>query len=154
MTLSNLKECQLFSAIDVKGVGQHDGGGAGHILSEKNLSQNKGEVVDFTTIKHFIAKIAKADPCWGLTVFPPKPAVSVGQLPYHYIKPQKMSVQTRKPYFDPWICMPKLPTMHVFMSDVSVSNIYHTSQYKTIVVNVNEPLMWTFPERDKPEKTK
>ena len=72
MTLSNLKECQLFSAIDVKGVGQHDGGGAGHILSEKNLSQNKGEVVDFTTIEHFKAKIAKAGPCWGLTVSPPK----------------------------------------------------------------------------------
>ena len=47
-------------------------GGAGHILSEKTLSQNKGEVVDFTTIEHFIAKIAKAGPCWGLTVSPPK----------------------------------------------------------------------------------
>ena len=36
MTLSNLRECQLFSAFDVEGVLQHDGG-AGRILTEKKL---------------------------------------------------------------------------------------------------------------------
>ena len=56
---------------DIKVVGQHDGGSE-FILSGKTLSQNEGEVVDFTPIEHFLAKIAKTGPYWGLTVPPPK----------------------------------------------------------------------------------
>ena len=62
MTLSNVWERNFFSAFDVKGVWQHDEN-AGYILSEKNLSQNRGEVVDFTLMKQFMAKIAKTRPC-------------------------------------------------------------------------------------------
>ena len=51
----------------IKVVGQHDGGSE-FILSGKTLSQNEGEVVDFTPIEHFLAKIAKTGPYWGLTV--------------------------------------------------------------------------------------
>ena len=51
------------------------------------------------------------------------------------------------------ISMSKLPTMHIFMLDSSVSNISHISQYTTIVVNVNELFMRNFLERHKP-KTK
>ena len=57
---------------DIKVVGQHDGGSE-FILSGKTLSQNEGEVVDFTPIEHFLAKIVKTGPYWGLTVTPPHP---------------------------------------------------------------------------------
>ena len=69
---------------DIKVVGQHDGGSE-FILSGKTLSQNEGEVVDFTPIEHFLAKIAKTGPYWGLTVTPPTPrrSVAVDQLLYH-----------------------------------------------------------------------
>ena len=69
----------------IKVVGQHDGGSE-FILSGKTLSQNEGEVVDFTPIEHFLAKIAKTGPYWGLTVTPPLPprrSVAVDQLLYH-----------------------------------------------------------------------
>ena len=57
----------------IKVVGQHDGGSE-FILSGKTLSQNEGEVVDFTPIEHLLAKIAKTGPYWGLTVtHPPLP---------------------------------------------------------------------------------
>lgn len=67
---------------DIKVVGQHDGGSE-FILSGKTLSQNEGEVVDFTPIEHFLAKIAKTGPYWGLTVPPPRRSVAVDQLLYH-----------------------------------------------------------------------
>ena len=73
----------------IKVVGQHDGGSE-FILSGKTLSQNEGEVVDFTPIEHFLAKIAKTGPYWGLTVtpppsppLPPRRSVAVDQLLYH-----------------------------------------------------------------------
>ena len=73
----------------IKVVGQHDGGSE-FILSGKTLSQNEGEVVDFTPIEHFLAKIAKTGPYWGLTVTPtptppppPRRSVAVDQLLYH-----------------------------------------------------------------------
>ena len=55
--------------LDVKSITQHDGG-AGCILSEKNLSQNKGQVVHFISLEQFIAKIAKTGPCQQLKVAP------------------------------------------------------------------------------------
>ena len=67
---------------DIKVVGQHDGGSE-FILSGKTLSQNEGEVVDFTPIEHFLAKIAKTGPYWGLTAPPPRRSVAVDQLLYH-----------------------------------------------------------------------
>lgn len=67
---------------DIKVVGQHDGGSE-FILSGKTLSQNEGEVVDFTPIEHLLAKIAKTGPYWGLTAPPPRRSVAVDQLLYH-----------------------------------------------------------------------
>ena len=61
MTLSNLRECQLFPTFHGKLVEQHDGG-AGRILLEKTLSQNKSNAVDFMLTKHFIANIGKTGP--------------------------------------------------------------------------------------------
>ena len=61
MTLSNLRECQLFPTFHGKLVEQHDGG-AGRILLEKTLSQNKSNAVDFMFTKHFIANIGKTGP--------------------------------------------------------------------------------------------